>query len=315
MAEVEPFKSTFLVGGVWHRAWPFVAYWGALVGLSLFIERPFCKYLCPLGAALAVPTTFRNFGLLRKPECTSCTACGKGCTSLAIDKRGRIDQRECLLCLDCQVLYYDDQACPPLVFERIRRAKAGLPLTPIGRNGYFIPIALVKPPAVQASAAKPPRATPIATRADPVSAAALPRAGDATASIPRWLWEESKFHLLPWGPRLPRTPAMLRAVELGLAALVTLAWLLSGTGHLGAAWVVAWWGGWSAYEVAARRSYLPWIKEGPWWQRSFRPATLADLMAYVATKNLLIGATLFVVLHSAGVLDLLRAMPSLGWLR
>ena len=107
---------------------------------------------------------------------------------------------------------------------------------------------------------------------------------------------------------------MLRAVELGLAALVTVAWWLSGTGHLGPAWLVAWWGGWSAYEVAARRSYLPWIKEGPWWQRSFRPATLADLMAYVATKNLLFGATLFVALHSAGVLDLLRAMPSLGWL-
>ncbi len=153
MAEVEPFKSTFLVGGVWHRSWPFIAYWLVLFGAALFIERPFCKYLCPLGAALAVPTTFRNFGLRRKAECLSCHACQKGCSSLAIDDAGRIDQRECLLCLDCQILYYDDHACPPLGQERKRRAKAGLPLTPIGADGYFIPI---RPVAATVSSGSPP---------------------------------------------------------------------------------------------------------------------------------------------------------------
>lgn len=140
MAEVEPFKSTFLVGGVWHRAWPFVLYWAVLFVLGLFIERPFCKYLCPLGAGLAVPSTFRNFGLKRKTECTSCHACQKGCGSLAIDNQGRIDQRECLLCLECQILYYDDHACPPLSAERKRRTREGLPLTPITAEGYFIPV-------------------------------------------------------------------------------------------------------------------------------------------------------------------------------
>jgi NosR/NirI family transcriptional regulator, nitrous oxide reductase regulator len=140
MAEVEPFKSTFLVGGVWNRAWPFVLYWGVLFFLGLFLERPFCKYLCPLGAGLAVPTTFRFFGLKRKAECTSCHACQKGCGSLAIDDAGVIDRRECLLCLECQILYYDDHTCPPLAQERRRRDKAGLALTPIGADGYYIPI-------------------------------------------------------------------------------------------------------------------------------------------------------------------------------
>jgi len=140
LAEVEPFKSTFLVGGVWNRAWPFVLYWGVLFVLGLFIERPFCKYLCPLGAGLAVPTTFRFFGLKRKAECTSCHACQKGCGSLAIDDAGVIDRRECLLCLECQVLYYDDHACPPLAQERRRRSRAGLARTPIGADGYYIPI-------------------------------------------------------------------------------------------------------------------------------------------------------------------------------
>jgi NosR/NirI family nitrous oxide reductase transcriptional regulator len=145
MAEVEPFKSTFLVGGFWNRAWPFVLYWVALFGVSLFIERPFCKYLCPLGAGLAIPTTFRAVPLKRKAECGNpCHACAKGCSALAIDKRGRIDQRECLLCLECQILYYDDHTCPPLTAERRKRTKAGLPLTPIGSDGYFIPIKEVR---------------------------------------------------------------------------------------------------------------------------------------------------------------------------
>lgn len=143
LAEVEPFKTTFLVG-VLKRSWPFMLYWGALFGLSLFTERPFCKYLCPLGAGLAVPTTFRFFGLKRKAECQTCHACAKGCGSLAINEQGRIDQRECLLCLDCMVLYYDDHACPPLSQERRRRDKAGQPLTAIGGDGYFIPIKEVK---------------------------------------------------------------------------------------------------------------------------------------------------------------------------
>ena len=38
------------------------------------------------------------------------------------------------------VLYTDTHACPPLAKERKLREKAGLPLTPIGRDGYYIPI-------------------------------------------------------------------------------------------------------------------------------------------------------------------------------
>ncbi len=144
MAEIEPFKTTFLVG-IWNRSWPFALFALTLLGVGMLVERPFCKYLCPLGAGLAIPSTFRLFGLKRKAECGPCKACQVGCGSLAIDPQsGKIDQRECLLCLDCMVLYHDDHACPPLAKERKRREKAGLPLTPIGKDGYFIPIKQVK---------------------------------------------------------------------------------------------------------------------------------------------------------------------------
>lgn len=143
LAEIEPFKTTFLVG-VWNRSWPFVLFVMAILGISILSERPYCKYICPLGAGLAIPTKFRLFGLKRKSECQTCHACAAGCGSHAIDAKGNIDQKECLLCLDCMVMYYDDHACPPLVKERKSREKDGLPLTPIDAKGYFIPLESVR---------------------------------------------------------------------------------------------------------------------------------------------------------------------------
>lgn len=286
LAEVEPFKTTFLIG-VWNRPWPFAAFWGALFVAALFVERPFCKYLCPLGAGLAVPSTFRWWGLKRKQECGACDACGAGCFSLAIDKAGRIDQRECLLCLDCMVLYYDDHACPPLARERKARAKAGLALTPIGADGYFIPI-------------QPVTAAP---------APAAPRLG-----LLAWLGAELVDHLIPWSRQFRQRPVLFQAGGIALAVLVTWTWLLGAAGKLGPGIILGWWLAWSAYELAARMNCKPYVKEGPWWGRRFRPAGWADMAAYVGMKNLLIGAGLFLLMKGIGVLAFLQGLPELRWL-
>ncbi len=143
LAEIEPFKTTFLVG-VWNRTWPFWLFIGAILGWSFFSERPYCKYICPLGAGLAIPGKFRLFGLKRKAECQTCHACAAGCGSHAIDAAGKIDQMECMSCLDCMIMYYDDHACPPLVKERKVREKAGQPLTAINAGGYFISLESVR---------------------------------------------------------------------------------------------------------------------------------------------------------------------------
>ena len=157
LAEIEPFKTTFLVG-VWNRSWPFWIFIGAILGWSFLSERPYCKYLCPLGAGLAIPGRLRLFGLKRKAECTTCHACAAGCGSHAIDSAGRIDHTECLLCLDCMVMYYDDHACPPLVKERKSRGQKGQALTPIDAGGYFIALDTVRGAlkAKVAEADKPP---------------------------------------------------------------------------------------------------------------------------------------------------------------
>lgn len=286
LAEIEPFKTTFLVG-VWNRSWPFVTFWLVLFGAALFIERPFCKYLCPLGASLAVPSTFRWWGLKRKSECGPCDACAAGCTSLAIDSTGRIDQRECLLCLDCMVMYYDSHACPPLAKERKQRTKAGQLLTPIGADGYYIPLV-------------------------PVPPAAMPE--EPRLGLLAWLRAEVIDHLFPWSGKFLTRPLLMRASSIALAVLVTWAWLLGAAGKLGPGIILGWWLAWSAYELVVRMYCKPYVKEGPWWGRRFRPASWVDMMSYVGMKNLLIGAALFLIMKGIGVLGFLQGLPQLKWL-
>lgn len=120
-AEVEPFKTAITLK--FMRTWPFVLYAVALLLAGLFIERFFCRYLCPLGAALAIPARLRMFEWLkRRHQCGSeCNICAQRCTVQAIHPDGSINPNECIHCLNCQTLYVDDKTCPPLVMRRRRR--------------------------------------------------------------------------------------------------------------------------------------------------------------------------------------------------
>ncbi|MDT8318027.1 MAG: 4Fe-4S binding protein [bacterium] len=115
-AEIEPFKTAFLVG--LGREWYYVLYFVALFVACLVSYRFFCKYLCPLGAGLAVPSTFSFLGIKRRDFCNKCNICARGCGSGAIDEAGKIDKRECLYCLDCEENFVDDAKCPPLIKEK-----------------------------------------------------------------------------------------------------------------------------------------------------------------------------------------------------
>ncbi|WP_434086930.1 transcriptional regulator NosR [Shewanella spartinae] len=113
-AEIEPFKTTFLLK--FDREWPFILWALLMIFSSLFNRKTFCRYLCPLGAALSVSNSVRLFDWLkRRPECgTPCKTCAKECEIQAIHPNGVINMRECHYCLDCQVTYFNEEKCPPL---------------------------------------------------------------------------------------------------------------------------------------------------------------------------------------------------------
>lgn len=122
-AEVEPFKTAITLG--FARQWGFVAYAGGLLLVNLFTRKVYCRYLCPLGAALAIPGKARLFDWLkRRKECGQpCQLCARECEIQAIHPDGRINANECHYCLDCQLTYHDQNKCPPLVNKRKKRSK------------------------------------------------------------------------------------------------------------------------------------------------------------------------------------------------
>jgi NosR/NirI family nitrous oxide reductase transcriptional regulator len=134
LAEIEPFKTAIILKFV--RDWPFVLFSVALLAAGLFVERFFCRYLCPLGAALAIPGRMRMFEWLRRwPECGSpCQRCANECPVQSIHPEGHINVNECIYCMHCQVLYRDDHRCPHMIQVRLKREKRDILSSPSMRG-------------------------------------------------------------------------------------------------------------------------------------------------------------------------------------
>jgi NosR/NirI family nitrous oxide reductase transcriptional regulator len=123
MTEVEPFRTFVLK---LNREWYFVLYFMVLTFGSMIIYRAFCRYLCPLGAALAIPSLIRRVPLIKLKRydfCSTCRICTRTCASRAIISNGIIDSRECMNCLDCQVNFWDEDVCPVLIKQKRERGR------------------------------------------------------------------------------------------------------------------------------------------------------------------------------------------------
>jgi hypothetical protein len=137
LAEVEPFKTAVTLR--FEREWPFIVYAFGLLAVSAVNRKFYCKYLCALGAALTIPGRFRIFDwwLRRRKECgRPCQTCAHDCEVRAIRPTGEINANECHYCLDCQVTYYSDRRCMPLIERRQKReARAAARVIPIKPAG------------------------------------------------------------------------------------------------------------------------------------------------------------------------------------
>ena len=123
-AEVEPFKTaitTFFV-----REWYYVAYAVFWLVLGMVMFKGFCRYVCPLGAVMAIGGLLRGRDwIARREECGSpCQLCRVKCQYGAIKRTGEIQYSECFQCLDCVTIHDDPKQCVPLILkERGSRQK------------------------------------------------------------------------------------------------------------------------------------------------------------------------------------------------
>ena len=152
-------------------------YAGALLAIGLFSERAYCRFLCPLGGVLAFLDRLHLINLLkRRPECGSpCHLCERSCPVRAIEPTGKIITAECFQCLDCQVEYYDDKRCPPLVRAAKPRGEPKpvvvMAQRPEGNTRSFAASLLCMPFRVKLSA----RASPVRANESRRSALRCPR--------------------------------------------------------------------------------------------------------------------------------------------
>ncbi|WP_213662682.1 transcriptional regulator NosR [Stutzerimonas stutzeri] len=122
-AEVEPFKTAITLK--FDRQWWFVLYAVVLLVVNIFTRKVYCRYICPLGAGLAITGRFRLFDWLkRRKECGNpCQICANECEVQAIHPDGHINHNECHYCLDCQMTYHNENKCPPLVNKNKRKKR------------------------------------------------------------------------------------------------------------------------------------------------------------------------------------------------
>jgi len=128
LAEVEPFKTSMTL--LFVRHWPFVLYALVLLGLGMVVHKFYCRYLCPLGAGLAIIGKLRRFNWLDRIDLCGqpCQRCKRRCGIHAIKADGAIDYDECIQCLECVIILNDPKQC----VASLQQAKQK-PITPICR--------------------------------------------------------------------------------------------------------------------------------------------------------------------------------------
>jgi polyferredoxin len=123
---VEPFWMFGLFGTT--AMWIGLA---VLLAATVFVRNLYCRFLCPVGAALGIISNLTVFRIKRWSECNTCKLCEKTCEWGAI--RGpKIIASECVRCDDCERLYMDQKKCPHWLILFKRKGNTAVPSSTLG---------------------------------------------------------------------------------------------------------------------------------------------------------------------------------------
>lgn len=75
----------------------------ATLVLALFVERPFCRYACPLGAVQSLAGKLSPIAVQRDASaCLGCDLCNQACPmAIPVNTRTRVTDASCIGCLEC----------------------------------------------------------------------------------------------------------------------------------------------------------------------------------------------------------------------
>ena len=127
---IYPYIEPFWMFGLHLRTPVLLTMLGLLLVTTVFVRNAYCRFLCPLGAALGVLSKLTVFRIKRWSECNTCRICEKTCEWGAI--RGpQIVMTECVRCDDCERLYEDKNKCPHhlIILRGKKRPVQIIPLT------------------------------------------------------------------------------------------------------------------------------------------------------------------------------------------
>lgn len=88
-----------LAGALFH--WKILVLAVILIS-SMFLQRPFCRYLCPLGAFYSLFNRFSFYRMhLNESKCIGCKKCERSCP-MAVEVTKQINSPECIRCGKCR---------------------------------------------------------------------------------------------------------------------------------------------------------------------------------------------------------------------
>ena len=123
----EPFGTVFYLSSsllLWTIA-------GGILLLSAVVPRFYCRYACPLGAALAVGSLAAPFRIARVEQCDFCKVCEQKCPTGAITGP-EIDFKECVRCNTCEIQLREKTGVCRHDIEKVRLRVATPPLAGSG---------------------------------------------------------------------------------------------------------------------------------------------------------------------------------------